>query len=268
MDRSTENQREFDAVASVAATASVPSQAKIARRREHQFFIGMALAMTLVVFIGFARSFFLAFLWTEHDPHASSEPVYYIHGALAAAWMAISVIQPLLIASRRVKWHRQVGWVGAAVAGSVVLASIVVLLVSAARPADSALPPTPLDVLGVLLSGIGMFGVLVGLAIAFRRDGPSHKRLMYLATMNLLQAAIVRIPLAFLYDAGLVTTLLLAYTFIVPLFVWDIGVLRRIHPATLWGGLGLIVSLPLRLWLSGTAVWLTAAKWAVDLVSR
>jgi FtsH-binding integral membrane protein len=252
----------------MTATVAAPSPAKVDRRREHLFFIGMALAMTLVVFIGFARSFFMSFLWTEHDPHASSEPVYYIHGAFAAAWMAISVIQPLLIARRRVKWHRQVGWLGAAVAGLVVLASIVVLLASAARPADSALPPTPLDVLGVLLSGIGMFGVLVGLAIAFRRDGPSHKRLMFLATINLLQAAIVRIPLAFLYDAGPLTTFLLAYTFIVPLVVWDIGVLRRMHPATRWGGLGLIASLPVRLWLSRTAVWLTAAKWAVDLVAK
>ena len=268
MERSPQPQTEFDTVATVAAMAAVPSQARVDRRREHVFFICMAFAMTTVVFIGFARSFFLSFLWTEHDPHASSEPVYYVHGALAAAWMTLTVIQPSLIASRRVKWHRQVGSLGAVLAGSVVLTSIVVLLASAARPPDSVLPPTPLDFLGVLLSGIGMFGILVGLAIAFRRDGPSHKRLMYLATINLLQAAIVRIPFAFLFDAGPVTTFLLAYTFIVPLLVWDIGVLRRIHPVTLWGGLGLIVSLPVRLWLSGTAVWLTAAKWAVDLVSR
>jgi hypothetical protein len=255
-------------LATTAATVASPSSAKPDRRWEHLFFIGMALAMTLVVFIGFARSFFLSFLWTEHDPHASSEPLYYIHGALAAAWIVISVIQPLLIASRRLKWHRQVGWVGAVVAGLVVLASTVVLLVSAGRPADSVLPPTPLDFLGVLLSGIGMFGVLVGLGVAFRRDGPSHKRLMYLAAINLLQAAIVRIPVAFLYDAGPVTTFLLAYTFIAPLVVWDIGALRRLHPATLWGGLGIVVSLPVRLWLSRTTVWLTAAKWAVDLVIK
>jgi hypothetical protein len=84
----------------------------------------------------------------------------------------------------------------------------------------------------------------------------------------LLQAAIVRIPFAFLYDAGPVTTFLLAYSFILPLVVWDIGVFRRIHPATLWGGLAIVVSLPVRLWISGTAVWLTTAKWAVDLVSK
>lgn len=73
-----------------------------------------------------------------------------------------------------------------------------------------------------------MFGVLVGLAVAFRRDGPSHKRLMYLATINLLQAVIVRIPAAVLYDPEQMTTFLLAYTFIAPLVVWDIATLRRI----------------------------------------
>lgn len=112
-------------MAAMAASRS----AKLDRRWEHLFFIGMALAMTLAVFIGFARSFFLSFLWTEHDPHASSEAVYYIHGAFAAAWIVISVIQPLLIASRRLKWRRQAGWVGAVVAGLVVLSSTVVLLI-------------------------------------------------------------------------------------------------------------------------------------------
>jgi len=192
--------------------------------------------------------------------------VYYIHGAVATGWMALAVVQPLLIASRRVTLHRQVGWLGAAVAGAVVLMNTLAVLASAARPDDSVPPPTPLEFVGVLLSAITVFAILVGLAIAFRRDGPSHKRLMYLATINLLQAAIVRIPLGFLYDAGPVTTFSLAYTFIVPLLGWDVAVWRRVHPATLWGGLGLIVSLPVRFWFSETAVGLAVAKWAVDLM--
>src|SRR5437016_3633332 len=118
MERDTENLSAFGVVATVPAIPAKP-QARVNRRREHLFFTGMASAMTIVVVIGFARSFFLSFLWAAHDPHASSEPAYYIHGALAAAWMALSVIQPLLIARRRVKWHRQVGSLGAALAGSV-----------------------------------------------------------------------------------------------------------------------------------------------------
>src|SRR5262245_28167668 len=126
--------RAIPPLATTAARAASASSAKLDRRWEHFFFNGMALAMTIVVFVGFARSFFLSFLWTEHDPQASSEPVYYIHGALAALWMLVFFIQPLLIASHRRKWHRQLGWLGAMAAGLVVLTSTVVLLLSAARP--------------------------------------------------------------------------------------------------------------------------------------
>ena len=172
------------------------------RQLEHPFFVGMAGVMTLVVIVGFARSFFLAFLWTEPSPDASSESVYYVHGAVAAAWMALAVVQPLLIRNRQVRWHRRLGLVGAAVAGCVVVTGTYVAILSAARGPDSRLPPTPLEFLGVIVSGLLMFGVLVGLAIVWRRNGPAHKRLMYLATINLLQAAIVRIPVPFLSAAG------------------------------------------------------------------
>jgi hypothetical protein len=35
----------------------------------------------------------------------------------------------------------------------------------------------------------------------------------------------------------------------------------RVHPALLWGGLFLIVSQPLRLFISGTDAWLAFATW-------
>jgi hypothetical protein len=43
--------------------------------------------------------------------------------------------------------------------------------------------------------------------------------------------------------------------FLVPPVVWDLKSRGRLHPATLWGGLLLVASQPLRLWLSGTEAW-------------
>jgi hypothetical protein len=40
---------------------------------------------------------------------------------------------------------------------------------------------------------------------------------------------------------------------------------RRLHPVTLWGGLALVVSQPLRLVVSGTGAWLAFARWLTDL---
>jgi hypothetical protein len=238
------------------------------RGREHLFFISMAVAMALIVLTGFARSFFFAFMWSQHDPDSSSEPVYYVHGTLAAAWMAFAIVQPLLIRSRKVQWHRKLGWFGAVLSGAAMLTGVYVAVLSAARAPGSPLEATPLDFLGVITSGIVIFGVFVGLAVAYRRDGPAHKRLMYLATINLIQAAVVRLPWSFVHSAGPWITYPVAYVFILPLFIWDLSTRGRLHAATLWGGLGIIVSLPIRIWLSQTSAWLAVARWVVHLVSK
>ena len=55
--------------------------------------------------------------------------------------------------------------------------------------------------------------------------------------------------------------------FIVALAAWDFISRGRLHPATLFGGLVLIASQPLRLALSGTPAWLAIAGWATSLVA-
>jgi hypothetical protein len=84
-----------------------------------------------------------------------------------------------------------------------------------------------------------------------------------IATLNLLAAAVARWPVASSYGPpaffGLTDLLL------VPLAVWDFRSRGRLHPVTLWGGLLLICSQPLRLIVSGTAAWLEFARWAVSL---
>jgi len=54
--------------------------------------------------------------------------------------------------------------------------------------------------------------------------------------------------------------------FIVALAIWDFRTRGRLHPVTLWGGLLIIVSQPLRLVVSGTAGWLAFARWATGLL--
>ena len=98
--------------------------------------------------------------------------------------------------------------------------------------------------------------VLVGSALYFRRRLETHKRLMLLGTIRLVAAPIARFhlggPLAFFGLSDL---------FIVVMVGYDLITLRKVHPATLWGGLALVVSQPLRLMISGTPAWLAFAGW-------
>jgi hypothetical protein len=54
--------------------------------------------------------------------------------------------------------------------------------------------------------------------------------------------------------------------FLVPLAIWDLRTRGGLHPVTLWGGLLIIVSQPLRLVVSGTESWLAFARWATGLL--
>jgi len=60
--------------------------------------------------------------------------------------------------------------------------------------------------------------------------------------------------------------LALSAIFVVPLVVWDLRTLGRLHAATLWGGLAVIGSIPLRLAIGLTAGWLVVADWLVGFV--
>jgi len=225
----------------------------------------MAIAMAVIVFFGFARTFYLSF-WFEQGRQSSSAPVFYIHGAVFTAWMLLMILQPALIRAHRATTHRAIGRLGAVIAIGVVITGIDVALVAAARPVDSIPSAKTAEFLCVILVGIVMFGLLVSLAIAFRNHSAFHKRFMLLATINLLQAAIVRTPIRFPVDFIPAETFVLANLFILPMVVWDLCVLRRIHPATLWGGLAILVSLPLRFWLSETPAWHTVADWLIGLL--
>jgi hypothetical protein len=49
--------------------------------------------------------------------------------------------------------------------------------------------------------------------------------------------------------------------FVVAIAVYDFRTSGRVHAATLWGGLFLIASQPLRLVIGGSSAWLSFAAW-------
>jgi hypothetical protein len=109
-----------------------------------------------------------------------------------------------------------------------------------------------------------VYGTLEPLAIAKRGEPQTHKRLMLLATINLTTAAIARWPVV--STLGPPAVFGATDLFIVALAAWDVRTRGRLHPATLWGGLAILVSQPLRLLVSGTEVWQAFARWATGLV--
>lgn len=231
---------------------------------ERRFFTGMAIAMLIVAYVGFARSFFLRPLFPEWP--SPSEPIFYVHGAFFSAWCVLLVTQATLVGVGRADVHRKLGVLGVIVAVGMVILGVAGALIAANRPTGfHGVPVPPLQFLVVPLFDIAFFITFVGLGVANRTNPQSHKRWMVLATVNLLGAAFARWP--YVWQLGNPFAYFgLADLFIVALAIWDFRKRGKLHPVTRWGGLALIVSQPARLALSGTAVWLAFAAWLTSLV--
>jgi hypothetical protein len=113
-----------------------------------------------------------------------------------------------------------------------------------------------------------MFAPLVAAGLYNRRRRDTHKRLMLLATISILGAALDRLlfpggALAFLgVPLGPATFVGFAALFVVACFLYDLLTRGRVHPAFLWGGLYVIVwNYVTRAFVGGTAAWLAFATW-------
>jgi disulfide bond formation protein DsbB len=78
------------------------------RRYDHYFFSGMALLILFTVFLGFARSYYLAGMFNAPLPSR----IIHLHGAAFTCWILLLVTQTSLVASGRVDIHRRLGIVG------------------------------------------------------------------------------------------------------------------------------------------------------------
>jgi hypothetical protein len=232
---------------------------------ERRFYGGMAVALLAVAILGFAPTYFLRPLLPVPSPAPPAlTNLVHLHALLFTAWVVLVFIQTRLVAARRIDLHRRLGVIAAGVAIAMVAVGVLVALHAVPR----GIAPFGMDphrFLIVPLVAIMLFAVLVAAGIrARRRDPQAHKRYLLLGTIALLPPAIAR--LALLFGLGPPVVLAVATLFVLPLFVWDRKALGRIHPVTLWGGLLIAVSGPLRLLVARTDPWVAVSHWLVGLV--
>jgi hypothetical protein len=226
-------------------------------RRTRRFYVGMAIAIAITVFAGFSRSYFLK-AWYG-TPELSR--LLHIHGLVFTTWVLFFLAQTTLVASGKTYLHRRMGIGGAVLATLVLIVGTTVAIMRVKGGKPSPIPGVPaLAFLAIPLFDMIVFAILVGTALYFRRRLEAHKRLMTLAMISLLAAPIARIHFPLL-PPGPPTFFGLADLFILALLVYDLVTRRKIHPATIWGGLLVVASQPLRLIIAGTPAWLAFAGW-------
>lgn len=230
---------------------SLPSRQLPGKRYDRYFFAAITVAMLVTAFAGFAPTYYLAGLYSAKLP----APIVHVHAVLQSAWMLLLLVQMLLVSANRVPLHRKLGIAGALLAAVMVPVSVLVVANQLHRflsKGDFALSFSLIPMWEVF-----NFAVLAGSAIALRRHPVAHKRLIILATVAMMPAAISRIPVLLIKR----WTPWEVIAFIAAIAAYDIWSMRRLHAATL-AGAGLIVSflfgcMP----LGHTAAWHGVARW-------
>ena len=216
----------------------------------------MAVALVITVFAGFSRTFYLRPMF-HPEPLM---PLLYVHGFIFTLWIALLLTQTTLIATQRTRTHMRLGIAGMLLASLMIVIGTVTAIVRA-KGASPIPGVNPLSFLTIPLGDMLVFGILVGSAFYFRRRLEIHKRLMLLATIAILPAAVTRLPFAFIQQYGPLAFFGLSDLFIVPCLLYDISTRGRPHRATVLGGALIVLSHPLRLIVGNTHAWLAFATW-------
>jgi len=230
---------------------------RVDKRRERVFYTGMAVALVITVFAGFSRTFYLR---PKFHPEPLI-PLLILHGIVFSSWLALLVVQTTLVAANRTRIHRRLGIAGMVLA---VLMISIGTFTAIVRAKLFVAPPgtgSPLAFLTIPLGDMLIFGLLVGSAFYFRNRVDIHKRLILLATIGILPAAVARLPFAFVEQGGPLVFFGLADLFIVPCLIYDLVTRGRPHRATVIGGALIVISQPLRIFIGGTHAWIAFATW-------
>src|SRR5229473_3815229 len=249
-------------MATTVRNASIPAKSASVlpgRRYDHLFFSVMAWLMLATVFVGFARTYYLAGVFGAPLPSL----IIHLHGAAFSCWILLLVAQTSLVFAGRVDIHRRLGIAGFCLAClMIILGSLAATdsLVRAAGPAGR----DPQFFYIIPLTDMLIFATLIFFAFRARSNPPVHKRLIIVATTALLIAPIARIPFPLTYRNP-IRVALVTYIFLLILAAYDLWSTRKVYRVTLWAGAFLIFVQQVRVPIGKTAAWHAFATWVQSI---
>ena len=236
------------------------------RRGDRNFFL---LMVVVLLWLGILMGFVPDIIGRARAHHLFPAVVYF-HGVVFVGWLGLLTAQVLLIRSRRVDLHRELGMAGTALYGAMVVLGIVTSVV-----VDHELFATAHgdpSFLSIQLADMLAFSVVGGLAIALRKSPDAHKRLMILATIFIADAGFSRWWAPGLekllgdgYFGNWAQIYLSDFLLVAMIGAYDLFSRRRLYAAYIFGaawGLGVEI----------VAVWLYMSPWwkpvATALIGR
>jgi hypothetical protein len=215
-----------------------------------------------IVAAGFSPSFYGTFVQGAAHPW-----IIHVHAAVYVGWLLLLLAQAVLAARGQIAAHRKVGNFGIAYGALVwVLGLIVAVAMPVINVHTGAWPTERAEsFLAVPLGDMVLFGGFFGAAVAYRGRPEIHKRLIVLAAVAVMFAAVGRAATAagaLLGDPdtfGRVPRLALWYSPVLVAMAHDLVTKRRIHPVY-WIGVAAMTVAFLRIPFAQTEQWRSMAR--------
>ena len=241
-----------------------------AQQKAGYFYVWVAALCVLLAFGAFAPTY-----WLQLPARTFvGPPLLHLHGALFSAWTLLLLSQTVLAASGRLDHHRAWGLVGISLATAMVIVGLAAGINTLTTGLAAGYGDRSRAFLLLPVSAICLFAGFFIAAIANIRRPEAHKRLMLLATISLLQAAMGRIFFVLItgggpglrpglgppppMSIGVVPSLILELV-VVAGIVHDWRTRGRPHPVWLIGAAVTTAVILLRGPFSGTSTWLALA---------
>lgn len=161
------------------------------------FYLCMSLVLAGLVVSGFSRTVD-ANLFHANPPRPW---LLWVHGTAFSTWIVFFIVQSSLVRLRRVSVHRFLGWFGAALATLMVGVGITIAIVMARFDGTVLHRPGTDAFLSIPFCDMIIFGVCIALAIYWRKMPEYHRRLIFIASCQLMDAAVGRFD--FIFDHNL-----------------------------------------------------------------
>jgi hypothetical protein len=217
---------------------------------EKYFYFFMSLVVVAVIVYGFSFTIGKNLI----HPAVPRPRILYIHATVFSSWLVFFALQSTLVRSRKVRWHRRLGWFGVALGTLIPIVGVSTAVVMG-RFDKAILHTTDAEpFLIVPLFDMLCFTSTFPLAIYWRKKSELHRRLMLVATCALTAAAFGRFPASilpgYLFYAGVDLLILLGiardlivnrsvhrvYLFALPAFILGQAVVTYIayHNSPFW----------------------------------
>ncbi len=152
-------------------------------RRANLLMSQIALGLLVFTFIAFALK-----AYAHPEVRLRYIPIVILHAGLMLSWLALLVVQPILVVTKRMKWHRALGAVSLGLVGAMT-ASGAIIAVNIGR--ELGRPEVTVVNIAAFVTFIPLYFAAVNSARSKRVH--EHRQAMLIATLALMTPAYARV---------------------------------------------------------------------------